>query len=108
MDLETATLVFLIVVFVAAEIHRSLRSRRGVIVGFEDSDLGFLVSPLLTARVRLNDGSEVMASVNSCTACLGRLAVGTQVRVYNSSDGYVVDTPWLEQKLPGSCGSSRA
>lgn len=95
MDLETVTLVFLIMVFVSAEVYRSLRSSRGVIVAFEDSDLGFLVSPLLTARVKLNDGSVVLASVNSCTACLGRLAVGTQVRIYNSSSGYVLDTPWV-------------
>lgn len=107
MDLETVTLIFLIVVFLAAETYRARRSSRGIIVGFEDSDLGLLVSPVLTARVKLDDGSVIQAELNSCTACMGRLSVGTQVRIYNSSNGYVVDTPWFQRGSGKACGPAR-
>lgn len=107
MDLETVTLIFLLVVFLTAEIYRARRSSRGIIVGFDDSDLGLLVSPVLTARVRLEDGSIIQADVNSCTACMGRLTVGTQVRIFNSSNGYMVDTPWFQQKSGKACGPAR-
>jgi hypothetical protein len=104
MDIETITLIFLIVLFLTAEIYRVSRSSHGIIVSFEESEFGFLVSPTLMARVKLNDGSVVSATVNSCTACMGRLAVGSQVRVYRSSDGHVVDTPWIRKKISFSCG----
>jgi hypothetical protein len=105
MDIELITLAFLIVLFVTAEVYRSLKSSRGVIVSFEDSDLGFLVSPVLTARVRLEDGAIVQATANSCAVCMGKMAVGTQVRVYCSSTGYVLDSPWFRKKSSGSCVS---
>ena len=107
MDLETVTLIFLLIVFLSAEIYRARRSSRGIIVGFEDSDLGLLVSPVITARVKLGDGSIIQADLNSCTACMGKLEVGTQVRIYNSSSGYVVDTPWLRQRSGKTCGTAR-
>lgn len=107
MDIETITLIFLVILFLTAEGYRALRSSRGIIVSFEDSDLGFLVSPELTAKIRLEDGAIVQASVNGCTACMGNLIVGSQVRVYESSNGYVVDTPWFRKKFPASCKTAQ-
>ncbi|MDD3472969.1 MAG: hypothetical protein PHS86_09310 [Syntrophaceae bacterium] len=104
MDIETLTLIFLIILFLVAEYYRATRSRRGTIVSFEESELGFLINPILTARVQLENGKFVQASVNSCTACMGRLCVGSEVRVYNSSDGYILDVPWLPKKFNRLCG----
>ncbi len=107
MDIEHITLVFLICLFLIAEVYRALRSARGEIISFEDSEFGFLMSPSLMAKVKLSDGSVVTASVNGCVACMGRLGVGTQVRVYNSSEGYVVDTPWFHKKMKDTCSLAR-
>lgn len=94
MSLETATLLFLIVAFVAAELHRVRRGRRGIIVGADDSGLGHLLLPVVTVKVRLEDGRNIDAELNCCTACLGRLQLGDEVRVLDSRNGYVVDLPW--------------
>lgn len=95
MDLEQATIIFLILVFVAAELYRCIRGRRGVIVSFHDLGPFSAILPVLAVSVRLQDGQEVTAQLNGCTACLGRLKVGDEIRISNSSDGYVVDLPWF-------------
>jgi|GEM_PF-468019 len=95
MNLEHATMVFLVLVFAAAEIYRSLRGVRGVIVGIDDSDFGPVTLPVMAARVKIDGAEEVTATLNCCTACLGRLRVGDRVRVHESTDGYVIDLPWF-------------
>ncbi len=69
-----------------------------MIVGMNDDGLGLLLSPVVTVRVRLRDGEEITAGLNCCTACLGRLEIGDEVRVSDSSDGYVVDLPWFRSR----------
>jgi hypothetical protein len=98
MDIEQATIVFLVLVFAAAEIFRFMRGRRGVIVCEEDSGFDGIALPVTTVRVKLESGDEVTAFMNCCTACLGRLKVGDEVRVLNSRDGYVVDLPWFNRR----------
>ena len=102
MNIEQATLVFLVIVFAAAEIFRFMRGRRGVIVCEEDAGLPGIALPVTAVRVKLESGDEVTASMNCCTACLGRLKVGDEVRVSNSRDGYLVDLPWFSRR---SCHS---
>ena len=97
MSWDHITLVFLIVVFAAAEIYRLTHGMRGVIVAMEDSPVAALLMPVTTVRVRLGDGREVRAQLNCCTACLGRLGVGDQVRVSDSRSGYVVELPWFNR-----------
>lgn len=104
MNLEHATLAILLALFVAAEIYRYTRGVRGVIVS--QNDLG-LPLPVSSVEVRLDGGKMVTASLSCCTACLGHLRIGDQVRVSNSKDGYVVDLPWSRQagcKAAGSAG----
>ena len=96
--LEQATLVFLIMMFAAAEIFRARRALRGVIVAVEDNRFCPAPMPIIHVRVRLRDGEEVTAALNCCTACLGRFNVGDEVRVANTKDGYVVDLPWFRRK----------
>jgi len=96
--LEQITLVFLVMVFAAAEIYRARRSLRGVIVAVQNDGLSSVLMPVFNVRVRLKDGEEVTAAVNCCTACLGRFKVGDEVRVANTRDGYVVDLPWFRRK----------
>ncbi len=98
MNIEQATVVFLVIVFAAAEIFRLVRGRRGVIVCEEDAGFPGIALPVTTVRVRMESGDEVTASMNCCTACLGRLKVGDDVRVSNSRDGYVVDLPWFNRR----------
>jgi hypothetical protein len=102
MNIEQATVLFLVIVFAAAEIFRFMRGRRGVIVCEEDAGFPGIALPVTSVRVRLESGDEVTASMNCCTACLGRLKIGDEVRVSNSRDGYVVDLPWLSRR---SCHS---
>jgi hypothetical protein len=98
MNLEYLTLLFLVSVFVVAEVYRAARSLRGVIVSADDCSLGPIALPVMTVRVRLESGKEVSAKLNCCTACLGRLDVGDEVRIADSRDGYVIDLPWFRKK----------
>jgi hypothetical protein len=102
MNIEHATIIFLVIVFAAAEIFRLMRGRRGVIVCEEDCGLPGIALPVTKVRVKLESGDEVAASMNCCTACLGRLKIGDEVRVSHSREGYVVDLPWFRRR---SCHS---
>lgn len=95
MTLDHATLIFLVIVFVAAEIYRTRSGQPGVIVSVGTTSLGPLPLPLMQVGVRLDSGSEVSASLDCCTACLGRLNVGDEVRVFRSNEGYKVALPWF-------------
>jgi hypothetical protein len=106
MSLENATLVFLVLVFLAAEIHRALRSTRGVIVSVEEGSLGPVPLPIMKVGVRLDRGDEVSASLNCCTLCLGRLNIGDEVRVCPSREGYVVDLPWFRSRRSKDAGKA--
>jgi hypothetical protein len=96
--LEQATLVFLVMIFAAAEIFRARRALRGVIVAVQDDVWWSAAMPVIHVRVRLNGGEEVTAALNCCTACLGRFNLGDEVRVANTRDGYVVDLPWFRRR----------
>lgn len=94
MNLDYATTLILLVFFAAAEIYRLKRGRRGVIVSMNDP--GMLL-PVTSVTVRLGDGDEVTAQLNCCTACLGQLKIGDEVRVAPSREGYVIDLPWFRR-----------
>lgn len=96
MNIEHLTIVFLIGIFVAAEIYRAARGTRGAIVALNDSGFGEFL-PVMSVKVRLDHGGVIDASLNCCTACLGRLRIGDEVRVSSSRDGYVVDLPWFRR-----------
>jgi len=64
-------------------------------VAVQDDRLGPVPLPVMRVRVRLQGGQEVTAGLNCCTACLGRLTVGDEVRVTDTADGYTADLPWL-------------
>jgi hypothetical protein len=101
MNIEHVTMVFLIAVFVAAEVLRIKRGSRGIIVSMRDGGLAAAVS-VMSVKVRLKDGAEIEADLNPCTACMGRLKVGDEVRISPTRDGYVVDLPWIRR---GDCQS---
>ena len=94
--IEYATVIFLILFFVAAEIYRSTRGVRGVIASVKDIGIDPILLPVTPVNVMLENGEEITANVNCCTACLGRLQVGDRVRVSRSKEGYVVDLPWIQ------------
>lgn len=104
MNWEYITLLFLVIIFAAAEIYRAIHGKRGVILALEDSPVATLLLPVTSVRVKLGDGSEVSARMNCCTACLGRLRVGDEVRVSDTRDGYVVELPWLTRSRCSSRG----
>ncbi|MDQ7781669.1 MAG: hypothetical protein RDU20_02240 [Desulfomonilaceae bacterium] len=106
MNLEHATLLFLVCVFVVAEIYRARRGLRGVITSADECSIGPVPLPVMTVRVRLEGGDEVTARLNCCTACLGRLNIGDVVRVSDSRDGYVVDLPWVRGTRCGKMGAT--
>ncbi len=101
MTLEHATLIFLVLVFVAAEVYRTRRGQPGVIVSVGATSFGPIPLPLVQVDVRLETGSKVSASLDCCTACLGRLNVGDEVRVFRSNEGYKVALPWVRSGASG-------
>jgi len=103
MTIESATVLFLVILFGAAEIHRFRRGKRGVITAVDESGLAQAMLPVFQVRVRLDHGPEVTAALNGCTACLGRLQIGDEVRVCDSKDGFVIDLPWFRKNRCG-CG----
>lgn len=105
MNIEHVTLLFLVCVFVGAEIFRARRGLRGVITAADECCIGPAVLPIMTVRVMLERGDEVTAKLNCCTSCLGRLTIGDEVRVADSRDGYVIDLPWLRRRR-SRCGAS--
>ncbi len=102
MSADHATLLFLVGLFLAAEIYRIRRGTRGKIVSMVDTGLLGAVLPITKVRVELAPGESVIADLACCTACLGRLQVGDEVRVRNSKDGYVVELLWTgHRSCPG-------
>lgn len=106
MTLDHATLIFLVLVFAAAEIYRIRRGQPGVIVSVGENSFGPIPLPVMHVGVRLATGTEVSASMDCCTACLGRLAIGDEVRVYRSREGFKVALPWVRSGNTGKCGRS--
>lgn len=99
--LEYLTLLFLVALFVAAEVYRMRSGRRGVLLAADDPIDSPAPLPVTHVRVMLDDNSEVAASLNCCTACIGRLNVGDEVRVAETKDGWVVDLAWFRSS---GCG----
>lgn len=104
MTLEHATLAILLALFIAAEVYRYTRGVPGVIVSQNDFGLPL---PVSSVEVRLSGGQIVTASLNCCTACLGHLRIGDEVRVTHSKDGYVVDLPWSRTTRCQAAGTKR-
>ncbi|MGC8602274.1 MAG: hypothetical protein ACP5VS_01150 [Desulfomonilaceae bacterium] len=102
MNIEYITSLFLIAVFILAEIYRAKRSARGIIVSVEDLGPQNFLGEIRTAVVKLKSGQEVTAKLTQCAACIAKIQVGSEVRVFNSSDGYTVDPVWFLSKK--SCG----
>jgi hypothetical protein len=101
MTIDQLTVIFLIMVFVSAEVFRSFRGKRGIIDSFEDGGLGSGMLAM-NVKVTLNTGEKVSADLNCCTACMGRLGIGDEVRVSPTRNGYVVDLPWFRR---GTCNN---
>ena len=95
---EYATAIFLVAIFIAAEVYRMTRGVRGVISSVKDIGIDPILLPVTPVNVRLENGAEITANVNCCTACLGHLKIGDQVRVCRSKEGYVVDLPWVRNR----------
>lgn len=102
--IENVTVIFLVVVFIAAEVYRMTRGERGVISSVRDVGIDPILLPVTPVNVRLENGAEITANVNCCTACLGRLKIGDQVRVCRSKEGYVVDLPWIQNRTCSGLG----
>jgi hypothetical protein len=98
MTLEGITIAFVVAVFVLAEARRVLKGDRGIITGCCDTDIPMAASCSCTVTVRMSDGREVAAKLDGCTACMGRLSVGDEVRVSTTSDGHVVTLPWFRSR----------
>jgi len=106
MNLEHATLIFLIALFAFAELYHVARGKRGFIKDVHDPALAHFL-PAMQVTVELSKGREVVATLSGCTACLGGLQVGDEVLVRSSRDGYVIDLPWFRKHKCGSeCDSS--
>ena len=102
MVVENLTLLFLVLVFVLAELWSAVRGLRGVMVGFCDDEIPMLRLADRRVQVRLKDGSLVSAKVSGCTACMNRLAVGDAVSLLRQGAELVVAVPWGARSCPGT------
>jgi hypothetical protein len=98
-DLEYVTLIFLVTVFLAAEAYRMVRGKRGVVLAVAAEKPGEAALVGINALILLENGSQIEAQIPACTVCIGRLGVGTQVRVTQSEWGYLVDIPWCRKRM---------
>ncbi|MGC8657492.1 MAG: hypothetical protein ACP5U1_00290 [Desulfomonilaceae bacterium] len=96
--MEQITLVFLLGVFTFAEIYRAMKSVRGFIVSVDNPGLENFFGETRTVIVRLKSGKEIEAKLNQCAACIARMNLGSEVRVFKGSDGYVVDPVWFNTR----------
>lgn len=96
--LEHITLIFLVCLYATAEIYRVARSHRAIVTALHDT--GVPLVPMLeqSVTVRLADGREIRAKMNCCTACLGNIGLGDEVRVSESRDGWCVHLPWFNRR----------
>ncbi len=94
MNIELVTTIFLVSVFICAEFYRIYRGKAGTVVAYIE---GYPGTELLITKVRIElaGGETVTADLNACTACLGRIGIGTEVRVTESREGYAVHLPWF-------------
>lgn len=95
MNIEHITLLFLITVFVLAEIYRARRSVRGVVVSFEDTGPLNFFGEVRTVVVKLSSGELIQARMSSCAQCLGKIEPGSEVRIFDSSEGFQIDPVWI-------------
>jgi hypothetical protein len=98
MTLEHATLFFLVIVFLAAEVFRVARGKRGILLSLNEQGYDSVMVSVIKARIGMHDGNVIEADINSCTACIGRLKVGDEVRVTDSGQGFVADLPWFRRQ----------
>jgi hypothetical protein len=87
--------------FAAAHLARRGKAVRGAIVSFVDDPVSGMFLPASAVNVRLNDGRQVVARLDSCTACLGRLSEGDEVLVSACNDGWVIDLEWFRRSCRG-------
>lgn len=98
MDWENATLIFLIAVFLMAELYRTRRSVRGMVISIDECGPQNFLGEIRTAIVRLSSGRDIEAKLTSCSACIGKIGIGSEVKVFKSSDGYMIDPIWFRSK----------
>ena len=98
MNVEHVTLLFFIAVFILAEIYTTRQSVRGIIVSVEDSGPHNFLGEIRTAVVKLRSGEEVTAKLTHCAACIAKIQLGSEVKVFNSSDGNTIDPLWFRSK----------
>ena len=106
MDIEQITLLFLIAIFALAEIYRARRSVRGIVISLEEPGPFNFFGEFRTAVVRLSSGRKVEAKMTSCTACLGKIELGSEVKIYSASDGYQIDPVWIRTVKNSVTGDS--
>lgn len=76
-----------------------VRGKRGVVLAVAAEKAGEPVLVGVNALILLENGSRIEAQIPACTVCIGRLGVGTQVRVTQSQQGYLVDIPWCRKRM---------
>jgi len=98
-SLESLTALFLVGLFLYAEIQQWIGRKKGVIVGVVGSPLPLADLLGSEVRVRMHGGELVTAVVPACTQCMGRLQVGDEVDMVRTRDGYVVKLPFGVRRL---------
>jgi len=97
MTIEVGTLLFLVIVFVGAEIWTHRHGLRGRVIEMVDDANGLPRMVDRQMKVRLNAGSVVTARVSGCTSCMARFVLGDPVVLVRHSGGYTVTVPWFER-----------
>lgn len=105
MSIDTITTIFLLLLFASAEIYRITRGLPATVIAVENKgSLTSLVHGRI--RVRLMNGEETSATMDACTGCMGRIDIGSEVRVLKCRDGYNVFLPWFRVGKRSACAAT--
>jgi hypothetical protein len=102
------TTLFLIAVFLAAELYRFKRRITGLIrdIRFLDDD----PTGLMGARIQVitPENGEITAFISSCQMCASPISIGAKVLLIPGPNGYVMKSPWTYRRSRGACPKGMA
>jgi hypothetical protein len=102
------TALFLVAVFLAAELYRFKRRIAGLVkeIRFMDGDATGILGAYV--QVATQENGEVVGFISGCQLCACPIAIGESVLLIPGPEGYIIKSPWLDRRLRRSCRKGAA
>jgi hypothetical protein len=99
----TITTLFLVAVFLAAELYRFKGRITGLIqeIRYLDGD----PTGLMGARIQVvtPENGEITAFISSCQMCASPISIGEKVLLIPGPNGYILKSSWTYSRPRGAC-----